>query len=280
MAVLVHLNSRAEAERQLAELRAQEGVELELVAIDNGSTDGTPDYLAAQEDVTLIANEENRWLSPAWAQGVRATSAPYVLLLTSDLSLAAPDAVTGLVRALEERPQAALAGPRLLDEHGVDSLNGAYRFPTVRFMVVDLIGLARLLRRNRRPEPVAAGDGSPRAVPFVNGACMLVRRDALEAIGGIDERYLLYWEEIDLQLRLRRAGYDVMLVPGVVGVHPGKGTPMLTGARQMAWRHGEQLYFRAHHGVAADLLIRSLRLVEAAKRRLTRSTRSAPGPHA
>ena len=278
--VLVHLNSRAEAERQLVELRAQAGVELELVAVDNASTDGTPDYLAAQEDVVLIANTENRWLSPAWAQGVRATNAPYVLLLTSDLSLAAPDAVAGLVRALEKRPQAALAGPRLLDEHGVDSRNGVYDFPSVRFMVVDLLGLARVLRRNRRPEPIPVGDGGPRSVPFVNGACMLVRREALAAIGGIDERYLLYWEEIDLQLRLRKAGFDVVLVPGVIGVHPGKGTPMLTGARQMAWRHGERLYFRAHHGITADLLIRSLRVVEATKRRITRSGRTSPGPHA
>lgn len=278
--VLVHLNSRAEAERQLAELRAQEGVVLELVAVDNASSDGTPDLLAAQPDLRLIANAENVWLSPAWAQGIRATGAPYLLLLTSDLSLPQPDAVATLKRALDERADAALAGPRLVDEHGADSRNGAYAFPSVRWMAADLIGLSRLLRRNRRPAPVAAAGEGPRSVPFVNGACLLLRRSALEAIGGLDERYLLYWEEIDLARRLRDAGFGVLVVPGVLGVHPGKGTPMLTGARRLAWRHGEKLYFRKHHGLAADLLIRSLRVVESVRRALSRSAKPPAGPDA
>lgn len=278
--VLVHLNSRAEAERQLAELRAQEGVALELVAVDNASSDGTPEYLAAQPDVRLLGNAENVWLSRAWAQGVRATSAPYVLLLTSDLSLPQPDAIASLKCALDERPGAALAGPRLVDEHGADARNGAYAFPSTRWMVADLLGLAGLLRRNRRPASVTAEGGAPRSVPFVNGACMLLRRTALDAIGGLDERYLLYWEEIDLAHRLRDAGFDVLVVPAVLGMHPGKGTPMLTGARQMAWHHGERLYFRAHHGVAADLLIRSLRVVERGRRALRRSARPPAGSDA
>lgn len=278
--VLVHLNSRAEAERQLEELRAQRGVELELVAVDNASSDGTPAYFAAQPDVRLLGNAENVWLSRAWAQGVRATSAPYVLLLTSDLSLPDEDAVAGLKRALDDHPRAALAGPRLVDEQGGDSRNGAYAFPSVRWMAADLLGVTRLLRRTRRPDPVTAQGGAPRTVPFVNGACMLLRRAALDSIGGLDERYLLYWEEIDLAHRLRDAGFDVLVVPEVLGVHPGKGTPMLTGARRVAWRHGERLYFRAHHGAAADLLIRSLRVVERGRRALSRSTRPPAGPDA
>ncbi len=278
--VLVHLNSRAEAERQLGELRSQQGVALELVAVDNASSDSTPDYLAEQPDVRLLRNEENVWLSRAWAQGVRATSAPYVLLLTSDLSLPQPDAVASLKRVLDDHPGAALAGPRLVDEHGVDARNGAYAFPSTRWMAADLLGLAGLLRRRQRPASVTAEGGAPRSVPFVNGACMLLRRTALDAIGGLDERYLLYWEEIDLARRLRDAGFDVLVVPAVLGMHPGKGTPMLTGVRQMAWRHGERLYFRAHHGVAADLLIRSLRVVERGRRALARSGKPPAGPNA
>jgi len=278
--VLVHLNSRTEAERQLAELRAQQGVALELVAVDNASSDGTRDYLAAQPDVRLLGNAENVWLSRAWAQGVRATSAPYVLLLTSDLSLPEAGAVAALKRALDERPGAALAGPQLVDEHGADARNGAYAFPSVRWMAADLLGLAGVLRRKRRPAPVTAEGGDPRPVPFVNGACMLLRRTALEAIGGLDERYLLYWEEIDLAHRLGDAGFDVLVVPEVLGMHPGKGTPMLTGARRMAWRHGERLYFRAHHGVPADLLIRALRVVERGRRALARSGKPPAGPDA
>ena len=107
---------------------------------------------------------------------------PYVLLLTSDLSLPQPDAVATLKRALDEAPRAALAGPRLVDEQGNDSLNGAFSFPSVRWMVLDHLGLARALGRARRPQPLAPNpaEAGPRPVPFVNGACMLVRREAFD----------------------------------------------------------------------------------------------------
>lgn len=240
---------------------------LEIVAVDNASSDGTAEYLAGQPDVRLIANDVNRWLSPAWAQGVRATTAPYVLLLTSDLSLPDPDAVAALKRALDERPGAALAGPRLEDERGEDSRNGAFSLPSVAWVAADHLGLTGVLRRKAKTAPLPAEGAEVRSVPFVNGAAMLVRRSALEAIGGIDERYRLYWEEIDLAHRLRDAGFDILLVTSVTGVHPGKGTPMRTGAREDAWRHGERVYFRTHHGITGHLVVRSARRIGGLLRR-------------
>lgn len=262
--VLVTTNCRGDVERNLAELRAQEGVRLELVAVDNASTDGTRELLAAQPDVTLIANRENRWLSPAWAQGVRSSSAPYVLLLTPDTSLP-PDLLRQLKQALDERPEAALAGPRLVGEDGHDQLNGGFSFPSVPWILLSALGLAGLFRRDRPPAPRPHA-GETRTVPFVNGACLLVRRSALEEIGGLDERYLLYWEEVDLARRLQQAGFAVLLVQAVDVVHRGKGTPMRTGLRREVWAHGERLYLRTHHGLAADLVVRGARVLERLRR--------------
>lgn len=266
-AVLVTLNSREDVVRNLAELRAQRGVRLEIVAVDNGSADGTEGLLAAQPDVRLIANRENRWLSPAWSQAVKASASRYLLFLNPDLSLPDPDAVSRLVAALDADKRAALAGPRLFDEQGNDLRNGAFAFPSVRWIVLSALGLDSLFGRDRKPEPVAAAGDRPVVVPFVNGACMLIRRSALEAIGGIDERYPLYWEEIDLARRLTEAGYRTLLVPSVRGVHRGKGTPAAPGVRERAWARGERLYLTKHHGRSAVIVVRAARAMGRARRK-------------
>ena len=122
--VLVTKDSHDDLARNLDELRAQAGVELDVLVVDNGSTDGTLDLLAARPEIRMIANGENRWLAPAWMQGVRATDAPYVCLLTPDTALP-PDAIARLRGALEDDPRAALAGPLLFDQSGADLLNGS-----------------------------------------------------------------------------------------------------------------------------------------------------------
>ena len=267
--VVVTVNCRRDVERNISELRAQTGVRLELVAVDNGSSDGTEEFLAVQPDVRLIANRANRWLSPAWAQGVRASGAPYVLFLTPDVSLPQRDALQRLAHALEGDPGAALAGPRLFDEQGGDLVNGSFDFPSIRWIVVSALGLTRFFGRDSYPEPKAASAG-PVAVKFVNGACMLARRSALERIGGLDERYQLYYEEIDLARRLQAARYRILLVPDVHAVHRGKGVPAPRGLRERAYAHGERLYFRKHHGRAGELAVRAAREVEGGRRAVRR----------
>lgn len=265
--VMVTYESGEDGDRALAELDAQEGVELEVVVVDNGSRDGTAERVRAHAGVRLIANPENRWLSPAWMQGVGATEAPLLLFVTPDLSLAQPDAVARLAAALLADPGAAVAGPRLADAAGRDLANGAHAFPSVPWILLSALGLTRILRRDRPPAPSREQDGRPRAVPFVNGACMLVRRAALDAVGGLDERYRLYWEEIDLCRRLGRAGWRILVVPDVRAVHRGKGSPARPGVREDAWAEGERRYLRAHHGRAAALLVAGARRAERLRRR-------------
>jgi N-acetylglucosaminyl-diphospho-decaprenol L-rhamnosyltransferase len=256
--VLVTKDSHEDVGRVLGELAGQQGVELEVVVVDNGSTDGTLEVLAAHPQVRTIANGENRWLAPAWMQGVRATDEPFVLLLTPDTSLP-PDAVASLRAALADDPSAAVAGPLLLDEDGSDLRNGSHSFPTVRWVVLTSLGLGRR-RLTRQPRPRAPGDESGVVeVQLLNGACLLVRRAALEAVGGLDERYRLYWEDVDIARRFRDAGFRILLVRSVRAVHRGKGSPAAPGLREAAYAHGEQVYFRTHHGRAGALVVRAAR---------------------
>jgi GT2 family glycosyltransferase len=240
-------------------------VRLDVVVVDNGSQDGSQERVRADRGVRLIENGSNRWLSPAWMQGVRATTAPFVLFLTPDLSLPASDALELLHAALADDPGAGLAGPRLVDEDGRDLRNGSFAWPSPRWLVAAALGVRR--RRLYAPPPAPEVEQTEiRPVRFVNGACMLVRREALDSIGGLDERFRLYWEEIDLARRLGRAGWRVLLVPTVAGVHRGKGTPSATGLREAAYAYGERLYLRKHHGRTAELAVAAARLVERARR--------------
>jgi hypothetical protein len=270
--VVVTIDSRADVERNLVELRRQAGAGagagLELVFVDNGSTDGTVELLRAQPDVQLIANGENRWLSPAWAQGVRASAAPFILFLTPDVELPDSGLVAKLLAALRADDGAALAGPRLLDGAGGDAVNGAFSFPSVRWIVLKRVGLAGITGRAAPPSPPAAPRSEPFPVSFVNGCCMLARRAALGAIGGLDETYRLYWEEIDLAHRLGDSGWRVLLVPGAEAVHRSKGSPAEPGLRERAYRFGERHYIRKHHGPAALAAVEASRLVERVRRAL------------
>jgi GT2 family glycosyltransferase len=259
--VSVVVDSAGDVARMLDELEAQRGVVLDEIVVDNGSHDGSQHEVLAHPHARLIANGRNCWLSPAWMQGVRASSAPYVLFLTPDLSLRNPNALATLRAALEADPLAAVAGPRLVGEDGRDLRNGSFAWPTPKWVVAAALGVRR--RRLYRP-PAAAPPRAERHRPvrFVNGACMLVRRVALEAVGGLDEDYRLYWEEIDFARRLRRAGWRILVVPTVTGVHRGKGTPSTPGLRENAYAQGERLYMRKHHGRLAALAVGAARKAE------------------
>jgi GT2 family glycosyltransferase len=263
--VLVTKDSAQDIARILDELSGQAGVALDVVVVDNGSTDGTLEVLGARPEIRTIANGENRWLAPAWMQGVRATDAPYVLLLTPDTGLP-PDAVSQLLAALEADPQVALAGPLLFDEAGTDLLNGSYSFPSVAWIVLTSLGVGRRRLLRKPPPRAAAATTDVVDVPLLNGACMLARRSALDAVGGLDERYRLYYEEVDLAKRLRDAGHRVVLVRTVRALHRGKGSPAASGLREAAYRHGEQVYFRAHHGVLGALAVRAARALARPRR--------------
>ena len=263
-AVLVATNCRGDIERNVAQLREQEGIDLEAVVVDNASSDGTREFLEQQPDLLLIANTENKWVSAARMQGVAATRAPYILFFAPDTSIP-PDTVLRLKRCLDGDESVALAGPRMFGEHGHDMTNGQFAYPTVKFVVTDALGLRRRFGRERLPvaqtaEAVARFEETgPRDVPFVNGSCMLMRRSALEAIGGLDERFLFDFEEVDVARRLYKAGYRVQLVPKTAIMHRGKGTPLRKGLRAEIFMQSERLYFTKHHGKAARAAVQAAR---------------------
>lgn len=216
--VILTWNSRALLETCLAALpAATAGRTSETIVVDNGSRDGTAELLAGRPELVLIRNPANRGVAPARNQGLRAARGTYVALLDVD-TVATPGALATLVAHLEAAARVGLVGPKLVGPDGRLQYS-CRRFPTL---------LDKVLRR--LPERLGGrvtsdvelrwwDHASVRPVDYVIGACQVIRRAALADVGLLDERIFYGPEDVDLCLRMHRAGWGVVYVPDAVIVH-------------------------------------------------------------
>jgi hypothetical protein len=172
-------------------------------------------------DVRVI-EQENLGLGAGWNRGIRETESRYVLILNADAWLV-DDALERLVSFADERPRAAVVGPRLRYPDG--RLQRSVRgFPTLWRLATEYLFLRKLAPRSRALNAFYAGGfdhDEVREAEFVMGACMLVRRAAIEEVGGLDEDFFLFSEETDWCYRYRQAGWEVVFFPGAECVHVG-----------------------------------------------------------
>jgi GT2 family glycosyltransferase len=193
---------------------------VETVVVDNGSRDGTVAFVRDRYPDVRLIEAENRGLGAGWNSGLRATESRYVLLLNADAWLV-PGALDRLVAFADTRPRAAVIGPRLLNEDG--TLQRSVRgFPTLWRLATEYFFLRKLAPRSSSLNAFYAGGfdhDEEREVEVVMGACMLVRREAVERVGYSDEDYFLFSEETDWCFRFREAGWKVVFFPGAECVH-------------------------------------------------------------
>ncbi len=214
-----------------------------IVAVDNASTDGTVD--AVREEFPAVETlhlDPHSGLSRAFNLGAARTTAPMVLFLNDDV-FAKPGAVSRLVAALAARPDAASAGARLVDpgEHG--ATQDRYRpraFPTLMTFVMTLTGLERLWPGNPWSGAQRVNDRDTVEADQPAGACLVVRRSAFDAVGGWDEGFWFWFEDVDMSRRLADEGPS-LYVAGAAVEHVGGGTVL-------RWNRAEILA-RTHHGI-------------------------------
>lgn len=189
---------------------------IETVVIDNGSKDGSADEIAARfPGATLIRNPVNRGFAAAVNQGIAASRGRFICLLNSDARLSA-DALQKLVAYLEGHPDVGVVAPQLLHEDGRKQ-NSFDNCPSFASVILNK-SLLRMLFPGRYPSK-RQETTEPRDVESVIGACMMLRRDLVPIIGGLDESYFLFLEETDWCLRARQAGSRVVFVPSASVVH-------------------------------------------------------------
>jgi hypothetical protein len=223
---------------------AQSGLRGRVVVVDNASWDGSGAMVEARfPDVTLIENEVNQGFSVACNQGGRLYLARHVLLLNNDAVLE-PGALRAMVEMAEARPTVGAVTGRLL------APTGRERYPAAHVW-------QRWLPPPRRAHMLA----------WVPGTAVLLRREALDAVGWLDEAFFFYNEDLDLSWRLRRAGWELWYCPAaVVFHHEGGSSQHIRDRVVLEGYRGSLLLARKHHGRVGYALTRAaLRLAVKAR---------------
>ena len=231
----------------------------EVLVVDNASTDGSVALVRHQFPLaTLIVNEANVGFAAANNVGIRESKGEYILLLNSDTRVL-PGALDELVKFLENHLGAGAAGSRLLNPDG-SLQHSCSPLPTLVSEGMHLFHLDYRRRRAMRDWDV----NRPRQVDVLLGACLLVRREALEHVGVLDEGYFMYSEEVDFCRRLQEAAWTLHWVPQSQIVHyGGQSTRQLATAMFLRLYASKLRYFRKHDGAATGRVYKAILLAGA-----------------
>jgi N-acetylglucosaminyl-diphospho-decaprenol L-rhamnosyltransferase len=223
----------------------------EIVVVDNCPADGAPQALAAHfPAVRVIANAENVGYGRAANQGIRATRGEFVLVMNPDCD-PEPGAARTLVDYLRAHPRVAIAGPTLLGpdgaiEHSARAFPDQYAFLFNRYSL-----LTRLFPNNRFSRRYLLSDWdhrSEREVDWLTGAFLMVRRAAIDQVGGFDEAFFMFNEDVDWCRRMKLAGWANVYVPQARVVHHVGASKKRVAPRVIVERHRGMIhYFHKHH---------------------------------
>ncbi len=248
-AILLTWNSARHIRRALRALaRQREQISLEIVVVDNGSKDGSPELVRTiAPDAHVMVNPHNFGVARARNQGLKRVRGKYALLLDSDTEMT-PGSLAGMVRFLDAHPVVGIVGPQLIDP------TGSLQFSCRRFPSVPGKFLRQLPPRMRKTFSLAVEEemhlldrSTPQPVDYIIGACQLIRMATLGQIGLLDERMFYGPEDVDLCLRAWQRGWEVYYLPTSVVVHDeqritrrGPGTITLKHAVALMyyfWKH-------------------------------------------
>lgn len=262
-AVVVNWNTRQLLERCLESLAdAGAGLVDETIVVDNASTDDSARMVREGfPSVRLIESVRNEGFARANNRGVRAAHGEYVLLLNTDAFLAA-GALRAMIALMDLLPEAGLVGARLQNADGTFQASHT-PFPTLWREFLILSSLGRALFGPWYPSR-GPGDSRPLLVDYVEGACMLARRHAYLFVGGFDEGYFMYAEDVDLCRAIRDAGWEVWYQPDAVVTHLGGGSSGGRRPEREADLYRSRVrYQRKYHGNPAARALKAMILATA-----------------
>lgn len=233
----------------------------EICVVDNASSDGNLEMLRTRfREVKLLANSINRGFAAALNQGLRETAGTFVLWLNPDAELL-DDGFQTLLEFLEKNPSVGVLGPQLVNPDGSRQLS-CRSFPSYQTALFHRYSvLTRLFPNNRYSRQYLHSDWAPDGIQetdWVSGACLLHRRSVLEKLGGLDEQFFMYCEDVDFCLRTRRAGWSVRYHPGARVLHRIGASSRQVAGRMIVERHRSMWRYYAknfHRNPVMDMLV-------------------------
>ena len=237
--------------------RVVEG-QVQVIVVDGASADGSADMVATEfPDVDLVRCDENVGFPRGNNIGLSRATGRYLLLLNPD-TVVRPNALQQLIRYLEQNPDVGLVGAQLLNGDG-SIQHSRYRFPRVITAYFESTWLQGIAPRgvidhyHMNDQPL----DRPVDADWLNGACLMTRREIVARIGGLDEGYFMYSEELDWCRRIKAAGWRIVYEPAAQVIHfVGQSSEQAVTARHINFQRAKLRYFRKYHGVLAATLLR------------------------
>ncbi len=237
------------------------GCDYVVVVVDNNSGDGTPALIKEKFPwVTLVANNQNIGFAAANNQAMHLSQSRTTMLLNPD-TVVVDGVFDALVRFLDSDERVWAAGPTVLNPDRTFQFSGV-RFPTLMNILVETMFLDRLFSRSRAfgsHRALFADPEKPRRVEYLQGSALIVRNKAIEMVGGLDERFFMYFEETDWCYRIRENGGEVWYAPVGSIIHHGGGEFGHFDERRLLHYYASLLlFFRKHYGMFRRIVLRPL----------------------
>ena len=209
----------------------------ETIVVDNGSADGSVEMVEKEfPNVRLIKNKKNLGFARANNQGIKIARGEYVLLLNSDTKIV-DNALVKMVKFAKSDKKIGIVGPKLLNPDSTPQPSTA-PFYTLPVTLISLFGGDRFLRQSYK---------DIRKVDWVSGACFLIKREVVENIGLLDEKFFMYVEEMEFCFRAQKAGYQVYFYPQAEVIHQVRGSSSVGKQRAILGIYQGLIYFYQKH---------------------------------
>ncbi len=247
--IIVSWNARDYLRGCLASLQeTSTGIIWEAIVVDNKSSDGSPEMISKEfANVQLIRSDQNRGFAWANNMGMKRAKGEYFALINSDV-VVHRECLQSLIQYLELHQDVGLVGPKIMDGDGLIQPTSR-RLPTVWNYFCRSLALDKAAKRLARLAVKRGTCFVEEEAEALSGCFWMARRKAVEQVGGLDERFFFYGEDLDWCKRFRNAGWKVMMVPKATATHFGGRSSANAPLKYSIELHRANLaYWQKHHG--------------------------------
>ena len=264
--VILNYNTRDLLRGCLRSLENAQGVEFTTGVVDNQSRDGSAEMVRNEfPRVNLIVSPRNGGFAYgnnlALREILNRADAPRAVLLLNPDTVVPPDGLRGLLDFLDAHPDAGAVGPKLMLSNGKLDLACRRAFPTPQVSFYRLVGLSKMFPKSRRfgqYNLTYLDENETAQVDSVVGACMLVRTEALRQVGLLDEDFFMYGEDLDLALRIQRAGWKIYYYPQVEVLHYKRESSRYSTRAQIEFDRAMEIFYRKHYAATTPFWLHAL----------------------